>query len=343
MRRRRARYERVAALLSSRGDGELAAWVDAAPVAGVGVGGATAVLDVDAVPVFVKRIALTDRERARPGSTANLFGLPMICQYGIGSPGLNAWRELAANRIVTDAVLSGETESFPLLYHWRVLPGRPRVPDDHVDLDTAVAALGGAPAVRARLDALRTASSSLVLFSEYVPYDLRDLLRREPESRVGMVEEQLMHHVTVLGARRILHMDAHFDNMRGDGERILLTDFGLATSPRFALSDVERDFVRRNRSHDADYAAMRLVNWVVTAVCGVATPTGGAPVARNAYVRRCAAGHIPDEVSPVVADILTRYAPAAARMNSFYWELFAARDARGAGSRAPDEPDGGPT
>ncbi|MET8798272.1 hypothetical protein ABZV91_17800 [Nocardia sp. NPDC004568] len=37
---------------------------------------------------------------------------------------------------------------------------------------------------------------------------------------------------------------------------------------------------------------------------------------------RCATGHIPDDVSPAVASILTRHATAAARMNAFYWKLF---------------------
>jgi hypothetical protein len=117
-------------------------------------------------------------------------------------------------------------------------------------------------------------------------------------------------------------MDGHFGNMRTDGERIHLTDFGLVTSPRFDLSAAEQDFVQRNATHDAGYAAMRLVNWLVIAVCGVALPASGGPVARNEYVRRCAAGDIPADVPPAVAAILTRHAPAAATMNSFYWRLF---------------------
>jgi hypothetical protein len=110
--------------------------------------------------------------------------------------------------------------------------------------------------------------------------------------------------------------------MRTDGERIYLSDFGLATSPRFDLSAAERDFAERHATHDAGYAAMRLVNWLVTDVCGVPMPTSGGPVARNEYVVWCAAGDIPDDVPPVVAAILVRRAPAAAKMNAFYWSLF---------------------
>ena len=110
--------------------------------------------------------------------------------------------------------------------------------------------------------------------------------------------------------------------MRADDERIYLVDFGLATSPRFDLSNAERDFVARHLDHDADYAAMRLVNWLVITVCGVPVPASGGPVARNAYVRRCASGDIPQDVPAAVAGILARHAPAAARMNDFCWRLF---------------------
>ncbi len=288
----------------------------------VGVGGGSVVFDVDGVPVFAKRIPLTDLELAHPGSTANLFDLPVYCQYGIGGPGFNAWRELAANKLVTNAVLAGETQSFPMLHHWRVLPGRSPVADEHADIDTVVAALGDCPAVRARLEALAAASCSLVLFCEYIPHPIEQWLQEDPAGKAATVERQLSQIVMFLRSRELLHMDGHFGNMRSDGERIYLSDFGLVTSPHFELSSTERAFAERHATHDADYAAMRLVNWLVTDVCGVPMPTSGGPVARNEYVVQCAAGHIPDDVPPAVAAILTRHAPAAAKMNAFYWRLF---------------------
>ncbi|MFD3745490.1 serine/threonine protein phosphatase [Nocardia sp. NPDC058633] len=308
--------------LASRSDSELAALMDAGRTNTVGVGGGTAVLDVDGVPVFAKRIPLSDRELNHRGSTANLFDLPVFCQYGIGGPSFNGWRELAANIIVTDAVLAGETQAFPLLYHWRVLPGRSPIAAEHADIDAVVSTQGNSPAVRARLEALAAAPSSLVLFCEYIPYPMSEWLRENPIGRATVVEQQFSEIVTFLSHRGLLHMDGHFENVRTDGDRIYLSDFGLATSPHFDLSTAERAFVERHATHDADYAAMRLVNWLVTDVCAIPMPTSGGPVARNEYVVQCAAGHIPDTVPPVVAAILARHAPAAAKMNAFYWQLF---------------------
>jgi hypothetical protein len=319
---RRTRHDLVSASLAARDDAELAALLHTAPAGAVGVGGGSAVLNVDGVPVFAKQIPITDRELAHPHSTANLFGLPTYCQYGmypLAGPGFGAWRELAANTIVTEGVLGGEAESFPLLYHWRVLPGRPPIASEHLDVDAVVAQFGGAPAVRVRFQELAAASSSLVLFHEYLPHPLPDWLN-DPLAVAETFERQLFEIVAFLSSRELLHLDGHFGNMRADDDRIHLVDFGLATSPRFDLSHAERDFVAHNAGHDADYAAMRLVNWLVTTVCGV--PASDGPAARNRYVRRCANGDIPPGVPAAVAGILARHAPAAAQMNDFCWRLF---------------------
>jgi hypothetical protein len=117
-------------------------------------------------------------------------------------------------------------------------------------------------------------------------------------------------------------LDGHFGNIRADDDRLYLVDFGLATSPRFDLSDAERDFAARNAGHDADYASMRLVNWLVTSVCGVPVPADSGPIVRDQFVRRCATGDIPPDVPPPVEQIIARHARAAARMNDFCSRLF---------------------
>jgi hypothetical protein len=70
------------ALCSDRALREL---VDAAVPIGSGIGGKSALLEVAGTSVFVKRVPPTDPERQPENvrSTANLFALPLFCQYGI--------------------------------------------------------------------------------------------------------------------------------------------------------------------------------------------------------------------------------------------------------------------
>ncbi|MDG6101667.1 hypothetical protein Daura_38600 [Dactylosporangium aurantiacum] len=82
------RHERLSAALALRGDDAVAALVDGdARPGAAGIGGRTATLDVAGVPVFVKQVPVTALDLRHPHSTANLFGLPMCYQYGVGSTG----------------------------------------------------------------------------------------------------------------------------------------------------------------------------------------------------------------------------------------------------------------
>jgi hypothetical protein len=326
-----ARYGQVSNALALLGDDRLGQLVGTAQALGSGIGGSSALLDIAGVRVFVKRIPLTDLERhpSNVMSTSNLFGLPTFCQYGVGGPGFGAWRELAANAMTTAWVLTGQTEAFPLMYHWRVLPGAEPLAEEHADIERVVAYWGGSSAVRRRLHAIAQATASVVLFLEYVPQNLQDWLAGQLAAGQDavtaaclMVQRRLRADVAFMNSNGLLHFDAHFRNILTDGRRLFFADLGLATSPRFDLSTEERDFLARNASHDPGYAAMELVKWVVTNVAGVAVPATGGPVARNEYIRRCAAGAEPAGVPSQLAAVISRYAEVATVMNDFYWDLF---------------------
>ena len=329
-----ARYGHVATALALLSDHRLSRLVAAAQPVGSGIGGTSALLDVGDIPVFVKRVPLTDVERdpQHVMSTANLFGLPAFCHYGVGSPGspgFGAWRELAANTMTTNWVLTGQVEAFPLMYHWRLLPGAAPLADEHADIEQVVAYWGGSPAVRQRLHALAEASASLVLFLEYIPLNLRDWLAQQLAAghdsitdACELVERCLRADVAFMNAHGLLHFDAHFGNILTDGRRLYLADLGLVTSTRFDLAPVERDFITQNLSHDACHTMTELVNWLVTHVAAVADPATGGPVERNAYIRRCAAGASPQGVPAPIATLISRYAPAVTIINEFYWSLF---------------------
>ncbi|MET7296623.1 protein kinase family protein [Streptomyces griseoloalbus] len=322
---RLAAHGAASTALALRSDRTLRELVDAAPPIGSGIGGKTALLEADGTPVFVKRIPLTDLER-RPEnvqSTANLFGLPLFCHYGVGTiggPGFGAWRELAVHAMTTNWVIAGEYEGFPLMYHWRVLPGPGwPLPEELADVERAVAYWGGGAGVRRRIEALRQSSASLVLFLEYIPQNLHDWLGvrigagDEAAARAcAMVDNELRAGISFMNARGLLHFDAHFENILTDGRRLFFADYGLAISSRFELARDEADFFDRHRTYDRCYTVTHLVNWLAVALHGYE------PDERRAFVRACAQGMSSGDMPAAVAAVLVRHAPVAAVMGDFY-------------------------
>ncbi|MFG3258259.1 protein kinase family protein [Streptomyces sp. NPDC048172] len=318
----------VSDALARCGDRELGALVDAAVPVGSGIGGTSALMEVAGTPVFVKRVPLTDLER-RPEhvrSTANLFGLPLFCQYGVGAlgtPGFGAWRELAVHARTTEWVLAGEHEGFPLMYHWRVLPGPTPLPEELADVERAVAYWGGGPQVRGRIEGLQRSSASIALFLEHIPQNLHDWLAaqvaaggRTAARACAMVERELAAGISFMNGRGLLHFDAHFENILTDGRRLYFADYGLALSSRFALSPSERDFFDRHRSYDRCYTATYLVNWLLTALYGLGREDRDT---RLALVRGYADGERPTGI-PIpeeAASLISRHAPVAAVMSDF--------------------------
>ncbi|MCK1794678.1 protein kinase family protein [Streptomyces sp. XM4193] len=318
----------VSTSLALRSDRDLRECVAAAAPMGSGIGGRTALLEVEGTRVFVKQVRLTDLER-RPEhvrSTANLFGLPAHCHYGIGavgSPGFGAWRELAAHTMTTNWVIAGDHEGFPLMHHWRVVPDSAGpLPEELADVERAVAYWGGGSAVRRRIEALQESTASLVLFLEYIPQNLHDWLggrieagEETAERACALVDEELRAGISFMNARGLLHLDAHFENILTDGRRLFFTDYGLALSSRFDLAEDEADFFDRHRTYDPHYAVTHLVNWLAVALYGYS------PEERRAFVDACAHGDTPRGVPASIAALLVRGAPVAAVMGDFFREF----------------------
>ncbi|MDX3660256.1 protein kinase family protein [Streptomyces sp. ID05-26A] len=284
----------VSASLSRLSDDELADLLERAEPAGAGIGGPTALLDVAGTQVFVKRLPLTDLELQHPGSTANLYDLPVHMHYGvglIGGVGFGAWRELAVHTMTTEWVLRGEHDGFPLMYHWRVLPHLDQTLPE--ELDQAVDYWG--PEIGPRIEALRASKSSIALFLEYFPHNLHDWLNSQDdlESACETVERELAAGVEFMNSQGLLHFDGHFWNVLTDGERLYFADYGLAISSRFDLSEQEIAFFAEHQDYDRHYTTARLVWWF-------------------AYALRS------EGVPPRIAEILHRHNDVAAVMKDFY-------------------------
>ncbi|MFD6139484.1 protein kinase family protein [Promicromonospora sp. NPDC060271] len=322
---RLAAHGAASTALSLYSDSRLRELVDAATPIGSGIGGRTVLLEVEGIPVFVKQVRLTDLE-LRPEnvrSTADLFGLPTFCHYGvgtIGAPGFGAWRELAAQIMTTNWVIAGDHEGFPLMHHWRVLPDRGEPPPEELaDVDRAVAYWGGGPEIRRRLEALRQSPASLVLFLEYIPQNLHDWLGVQvgaggevAERACAMVEDELDAGISFMNARGLLHFDAHFQNILTDGQRLYFADYGLAISSGFDLSPGEATFFDEHRGYDRNLARTHLVNWLTVALYGYG------PDERREFVRSCAEGAVPEGVPAGIAALLVKHAPLAAAIGDFH-------------------------
>ncbi|MEU6587707.1 protein kinase family protein [Streptomyces sp. NPDC046881] len=320
-------YTAVGTRLSLLSDRRLADAVAAAPSLGSGIGGRSAELEVEGIRVFVKRVPLTDLELQpqHVRSTANVFDLPLFYQYGVGSAGFGAWRELAAHIMTTGWALKNEYAGFPLLYHWRVLPDSP--PAGFVDglggVEGAVAHWDGSSAVRRRLEAIGGSSFSLVLFLEHVPQtlaqwlgDSRDAAQPEPgcESPYRWVENALLQGTEFMSARGLVHFDAHFANLLTDGRRVYFADFGLALSRDFELSAEERDFLTDHLVYDRSYAPNHLLRHHLPDDVRGGTEHG-------AFLRDWMDGHQPSDIPPDLAAIIDRHARHAIVLDDFHRRL----------------------
>ncbi|WP_406469652.1 protein kinase family protein [Streptomyces hirsutus] len=321
---RRAARSAASTTLALCSDRALRELVEGATPIGSGIGGTSALLEVDGTPVFVKRVPLTDLERQPDNvrSTANVFELPAFCQYGIGTigtPGFGAWRELAVHTMTTNWVLAGECEGFPLMYHWRVLPDSTPLPEELADVERAVAYWGGGPQVRRRIEALQQSSASVALFLEYIPQNLHQWLGERMDAggeaadrACAMVERELEAGTSFMNSRGLLHFDVHFENILTDGRRLFFADYGLAVSSRFELSPEEAGFFDRHRTYDRCYSVSYLVNWLVAALYGYRRDD------REAQVRAYAQGERPTGIPEAAAEILARHAPLTAVMADFF-------------------------
>jgi hypothetical protein len=330
-----ARFTHLSTALALLSDQQLAQLVDGAEQLASGIGGTTLTFVLAGHQVFAKRLRLTDLELhpAHRMSTANLFGLPTYCQRNVGSAGFGAWRELAANVMTTGWVLAQQLESFPLMYHWRVLegpssPGAAPRPVEWTDVERMTRYWGDADAMRARLVALAEAKFSLMIFLEHVPWTLDAWLERQlgaqPEamtSALEMVERGLTVDIPLMNSLGLLHGDAHFGNILTDGQRLYFADLGLASSARFALSTDEWSYLHHNASLDRGYALTKWVNGLVKAFAPAVDNVPG----RFELVRAAAQGQAMHQLVPGmpanVAEIVHRHAPVATRINDFYVKL----------------------
>lgn len=200
--------------------------------------------------VFVKRIRLTNLEYKNLFSTKNLYNLPTYFNYGVGSIGFSVFRELITHIKTTNWVLEGAIASFPLMYHYRIVPfSGARENVEMENYQSFVEYWGNNVSIGNYVLDRANANYELILFLEYIPHVLGTWLQEKPNQLQKCLDE-LHKTITFLRTKEIIHFDAHFYNILTDGQQIYLTDFGLVLDKSFTLTKDEESFFQENQFYD---------------------------------------------------------------------------------------------
>lgn len=278
MKNRKAHHNDLVQILASMNDSDVTELIARAQRVHKGIGGESFLNAIDGKKVFIKSIPLTALEANHlpVRSTANLFGLPLFCQYGVGSPGFGVWRELAAVEQTTQWVLDDVCPNFPLLHHWRILPSTDigfttRLSQAEIEKD--VKYWHDSDAVRRRLQAISDATSCVVLVSEYFSQTLAVWLAKKvlagaerAEAALDHVDQSLSFINDVMNQHGMQHFDAHFRNIVTNDGELFISDFGLALSSQFALTSDEKDFLKHHENYDRAMAAVSIMHCVLTTI-----------------------------------------------------------------------------
>lgn len=288
-----------------------------------GIGGASVQIEVENTPVFVKKVPLTALE-LKPEhfmSTANLFNLPMCYQYGIGSAGFGAWRELAAHVMTTNWVISEQCPNFPILYSWRVISNSLNQTDLSYwgSTENYLAYWENNESIKGRVESLDKANSSILLFLEHFPKNLyqqiHDIVSLDNELAATEYLKKLDHSFETsfkfMQDQGFLHMDAHFHNILTDEDNVYLSDFGLALSRNFDLSKTELNFMNDHRMYDRCSYSVNLLHGVLT---NYAASEDNWDETLNDYLTNRLTFTLPEKIHTV----LSKHASIGEKMHRFY-------------------------
>jgi hypothetical protein len=245
---RKKRYFRLSSQLAQLDNTQLLnLFNDTEPSMGWGI---NHTVQVENSAVFVKRVPITDVEYHNLLSTKNISNLPTYYNYGIGSAGFGVFRELMTHIKTTHWVMDGAIDTFPLMYHYRIIPFAGwRVDVDMVQHQNYVKYWGDNANIGNYVLGRTKANYELVLCLEYIPHALAAWLS-EHQGQCQQPLVDLFQTIDFLRKQGVVHFDAHFNNVLTDGDRAYLTDFGLVLDRSFALSEEEEDFFTQHIFYD---------------------------------------------------------------------------------------------
>lgn len=257
---RRHLYHQLSPQLATLDDAQIARLVK--DIATPHIWGTNGIVNADGRRLFVKRVPVTELERAGGSTSRNIYRLPTYYNYGLGSAGFSAYRQILAHIKTTHWVLDGALEHFPLLYHHRIIPLHDQLVGQDMDgLAGYVQYWNGSKNVEKFLVARANARCEAVLFFEFIPHAMWKWLGQHMDQLPALVE-QMRQTFAFLRQNNIAHFDAHLGNVLTDGNRFYLTDFEIAISQDWALDKREQSFLQRHRHFDCGNFLSALCNYI---------------------------------------------------------------------------------
>lgn len=209
--------------------------------------GQNGIVELDGQQIFIKKVPLTSLEIANALSTKNLYKIPTWYNYGVGSAGFGAFRELAAHVKTTNWVLDGQCAAFPLLYHHRILATE-KTSKNISNLKGYIKYWNGSKTIERYMLDRNKSKQHLYLFLEHLT-PLSDWMAENPSKMHGMFKKSLKC-IDFLRQNGMTHFDAHIYNWLTDGRNVFLTDFGLLLDQEFELTQSEHLFFKSHRDYD---------------------------------------------------------------------------------------------
>jgi len=213
--------------------------------------------------------------------------------------------------MTNNGVATGQNEHFPLMYHWRLLPCE----QDELNINY----WENSPAIRQRVEALNQATTCIAVFLEYIPKNLHQYLQDEmaigehhAEKALTWIDRDLKDINEFMLKQNLIHFDAHFNNILTDGKKLYLTDFGLALSSMFELSEIEMNFFKLHQTYDNACASVNLLRSII-----------GNLFDRENWITKLQEylqGKL-DITSPQIATIIKKHAGVAMIMDEFFQKL----------------------
>lgn len=213
--------------------------------------GGNSLIKVDQKKVFVKTVPLTQKEYENSFDTRNILKLPLFYNYGVGSAGLGAFRELVAHIKTTNWVLDDSHHSFPLMYHYRIVkntnaktysvPGDPK---------KYVENWNNSKSIERYVSERKTPPYEIILCLEYFPNVMHEWIESN-SNKIQVFSKKIYKTFDFLKQNKIIHFDAHWRNILvDDSGEPYLTDFGLVLDYSYCSTEKEKEFFNNHSFYD---------------------------------------------------------------------------------------------